>query len=149
MTSFETEWNRLKHDAGADSSMKLAGAPGSGGGGGGAGGVKSSKAAWTKAGSDVGLLAGTVKKSLTGVDGKQQGLGAASGVQSAAAQRELYASWKRYLEGVTGKCDAIKERLEKAGNAQYKNDEAIKADFDALKNTYKDTPDVGGQDKGR
>ncbi|PNE34745.1 hypothetical protein AF335_05665 [Streptomyces eurocidicus] len=128
--------------------MRLAGAGTSGWDKGAPGGVKSSKNAWNTAGDGVGRLGGNVKQALTTLEQGQKGMGA-QGVLSAAAQREVYQSWKHYLDGMTGRCAALQERLEKAGNHQYKGDQQITEAFDEMKKQYKDTPATGGQNAGR
>ena len=61
----------------------------------------------------------------------------------------MHASWKRYLNDLTGRCKALQGRLEQAGNDHYKNDDATKAAFDGLNDRYKDTSAVGGHGRGR
>ncbi|GAA0488031.1 hypothetical protein ABZ951_04780 [Streptomyces sp. NPDC046215] len=149
MASFASEWAQLKHETSAGDGMQLAGTGGTPGWDKSAsGGVKSGKNAWNTAGDGVGRLGGNVKQALTALEQGQKGTGA-QGVHSAAAQREVYQSWKRYLDGMAGRCAALKERLEKAGNHQYKGDQQIMEAFDEMKNRYKDTPDVGGRAGGR
>ncbi|WP_413801709.1 hypothetical protein [Streptomyces iranensis] len=154
MSTFETEWAQMKREASGDTGMSLASADDKPGWArGGSGGVKSSKKAWTTAGRSVGKLRGDIKIALTKLEEEQTGLGAGSksggGIESAAAQRELCSSWKRYLKGLSGKCGAIQGRLERAGDSQYKNDEATKCAFDGLDVLYKDTKPVGGESRGR
>ncbi|WP_190127636.1 hypothetical protein [Streptomyces mashuensis] len=145
MSSFASEWAQLKREATADAGMHLAGV---GGNSGGSGWVSSDRKAWSAAGHGVGRLAGNVKTALTGLEDGQKGANA-SGVQSAVAQAEVYETWKTYLNALSGRCGQIQGRLEKAGNGQYKNDEAIKTDFDGMEAMYKDTPAVGGDQKAR
>ncbi|MFI0779050.1 hypothetical protein [Streptomyces sp. NPDC021212] len=153
MSSFEAEWAQMKRESSGDTGMSLASADNKPDWGqGGAGGVKSSKKAWTTAGSDVGKLRGDIKTALTTLEEDQASLGAGSdsgSIQSAAAQRELYSSWKRYLNGVSGKCGAVQDRMQQAGEHQYKNDEAIKCAFDGMDVVYDDTKPVGGESRGR
>ncbi|MBI0298706.1 hypothetical protein JBE04_30665 [Streptomyces sp. PRKS01-29] len=153
MSTFEAEWARMKREASGDTGMTLASADNKPGWEqGGSGNLKSSKNAWTTAGTAVGKLRGDIKTALTKLEEEQTGLGAGSksgGIESAAAQRELYHSWKRYLKGVSGKCGAIQDRLERAGDHQYKNDGATKCAFDGLDALYKDTKPVGGDSRGR
>lgn len=154
MSTFEAEWAQMKREASGDTGMDLASADDKPGWEqGGSGNLKSNKNAWTTAGRSVGKLRGDIKTALTKLEEEQTGLGAGSksggGIESAAAQRELYHSWKRYLEGVSGKCGAIQDRLERAGDHHYKNDEAIKGAFDGMDGQYKDTKPVGGESRGR
>ncbi|WP_344595150.1 hypothetical protein [Streptomyces violaceusniger] len=143
-------------------STRLASADGWGNGGD-SGGLRSDKKAWTAAASGVGTLKEIVKTALTELERAQKSPGgfdplavipvmgptAAPGSQCIAAQREVYTSWKRYLDDVSSRCDAIKGRLEKAGEDHYKNDKAVEGAFDELEKRYKDTPQVGGQSRGR
>ncbi|WP_110944425.1 hypothetical protein [Streptomyces niger] len=132
--------------------MQLAGADGGGwstASEGAGGGLKSKKSAWTKAGRDVLALSGDIKKALARMEREQKGLGAGSdtggsGVECGAAQRELYHSWKRYLEDVSGRCRTLQDRLENAGDHLDKNDDSVKSSFDALSHRYDDTDAVGG-----
>ncbi|MFH8805662.1 hypothetical protein ACH4GZ_00095 [Streptomyces hygroscopicus] len=155
MSTFDAEWAQLKREASGEAGMSLASADNKPGWeqGGGSGGVKSSKDAWSAAGRSVGKLRGDIKTALTKLEEEQTGLGAGSksggGIESAAAQRELCASWKRYLNGVSGKCGTLQDRLEKAGDHHYRNDEAIKSAFDGIDGLYKDTKPVGGESRGR
>ncbi|MGW1073941.1 hypothetical protein [Streptomyces sp. NPDC002537] len=152
MVSFEQEWAQIKRETSADAGMSLAGADGkSGWTDGGSSGVKSAKNAWTSAGDGVGRLSGNVKKAQTALEQGQKHLGneTGGGVVSATAQREVHQSWKHYLDEVTGRCGALQERLEKAGNHLYKNDQDTSNAFNELKDRYKDTPAVGGQSRGR
>lgn len=148
--SFEGEWAQLKRDANAGMSLDSVGTPGwADEGGGGQGGLKSSKAAWTKAGEGVGSLRGSIGKALTELADGQKGLGKDTGCLTAAAQRDVHDSWERYVKDVRKRCAALQEVLEKTGDHFYKNDEAIKGAFDKLDDGYKDTPAVGGHGKGR
>lgn len=146
------EWEQLKAEAAGQQSVQMQtnqAAEGSGGGGGAFGGVKSDKASWAKAGEGVGSLREPVKRALTKLEQEQKGSAISDGTQSAAAQQELYRSWKRYVTDVRGRCGVLQGLLEKTGNDQYKNDEAIKGAFEALAKRYEDTPPVGGQGRGR
>jgi hypothetical protein len=154
MSTFEAEWAQMKREASGETRMSLAGAgdkpnweqEGSGS-------VKSSKNAWTEAGRGVGELRGNIKTALTKLEEEQKGLGAGSetggGTESAAAQRELHLSWKRYLKGVSGKCGTFQDRLQKAGDHHYENDAAIERALDRWDGLYKDTKSVGGESQGR
>ncbi|WP_382465593.1 hypothetical protein ACFIN9_21395 [Streptomyces noursei] len=146
--SWDKEWAELKRQAGGDSGMRLASADGSGqqaSSSSGSGDLVSQRSAWTKAGRDVEALRGDIHKSLTKLEDSHQGQAAGAGVQSAAARQELLVSWRRYLEGLNGRCSALQARLEQAGKELHLNDTAVKASFDKLSQQYKDTPAVGGQ----
>lgn len=150
MTSFDTEWAGLKQGTEAGTQMRLASAAADGGGGGGGGGedLKSDMAVWRKGADDVGLLVSGIKKALTEFESGQKGA-VISGVESAAAQAELYQSWKTYLDGLVGKCGALQGPMVSAGKGQVANDEALRGDFAAMDKQYKDTPATGGNDGGR
>ncbi|MFI6701748.1 hypothetical protein ACIBJC_22750 [Streptomyces sp. NPDC050509] len=111
--------------------------------------MKTDKAAWTAAGDGVGLLRADIKRSGTALEQGQSGLVTAGGVESAAAQKQLYRSWKDYLADVNGRCGRLSELLEKTGNDEYKNDEAVQSAFRQLGGQYQDTPATGGQSRGR
>ncbi|MEV0281615.1 hypothetical protein AB0I22_35235 [Streptomyces sp. NPDC050610] len=147
MAAFTEEWAQLKQESSKAAGMTLASA----GDGGGADGLKSDRAAWSAAAQGVGDIARKVSKALGELEKGQKGLGAGTGagVLSTVAQRDLYASWKRYLEDVFGRCDALEEPLRKAGDAHFKNDEDTKSAFTAVGEKYKETPAVGGAKKGR
>ncbi|WP_030345415.1 hypothetical protein [Streptomyces sp. NRRL S-1022] len=144
------EWERLKADAAARGStgMQLNHVP-SEPGGGGAGDLKSDKKAWTKAGEDTKGLQDGISKALGKLDDGQSGLGELSGVQSAAAQRELYESWKKYVGDVKARCGELGGLMEKSGRDLSMTDAGVKAELDRIKNKYQDTEAVGGQAKGR
>ncbi|MFI1453366.1 hypothetical protein [Streptomyces roseus] len=146
--TFDTEWAGLKQQAAAGADMRLASAaPAAGGGGGGSGDLKSDQAVWSRASKDLGGLSTSVKTGVSALETGQKGA-APTGVESATAQAELYQSWKTYLENLAGKCAALRGPLEKAGQGQYENDEAIRGGFDQIDAQYKDTPATGG-DGGR
>ncbi|MGW7573490.1 hypothetical protein [Streptomyces sp. NPDC054765] len=150
--SWDEEWAALKQQASDNAGMKLASADGHGrqhGSGDGWGDLKSTKAAWTRAGHDVQSLRGNIKKALAKLEAEQQGAGSGSVVQSAAAQQDVYRSWKRYLEALSGRCGAIQDRMEKAGGELYENDAAVKNSFSKLSHQYEDTPAVGGRQQGK
>ncbi|MEU8996980.1 hypothetical protein AB0952_22910 [Streptomyces caniferus] len=151
--SWDDEWAALKREAADGRGLQLASAGGGswqGGSGDGSGDVKSKRSVWTTAGREVQSLRGDIAKALTKLEDEQQGLGAgASGVQSAAAQQDVYRSWKRYLEALSGRCGAIQAQMEKAGGALYGNDAAVKGSFSKLSQKYEDTPAVGGRQQGK
>ncbi|WP_405409349.1 hypothetical protein [Streptomyces decoyicus] len=145
--SWDEEWAALKRKAADGGGMQLASADGGswrGGSGDGSGNLKSTKSVWSGAGRDVQGLRGDIKKSLTKLADEQQGAGG-SGVQSAAAQQEVYHSWKRYLDALSGRCNAIQAQLEKAADHLEKNDQAVRRSFDGLSDRYEDTPGVGSR----
>ncbi|MFE3739337.1 hypothetical protein [Streptomyces sp. NPDC059134] len=113
------------------------------------GGLKSSKKAWVTAGEGVGSLRKSVTTALTELEDGQAGLGTAAGCLSAAAQKEVYDSWKTYTKSVFERCGSLQSLLERVGNDQLKTDEAVKGEIDQLKKKYADTDALGGQSKGR
>ncbi|EDX25708.1 hypothetical protein OHU17_27375 [Streptomyces goshikiensis] len=152
MGSFEEEWARLRGGPSGEPGMRLASVPAADGGGGGGGGggdadVQSTRPAWTAAGTAVGGLAGDVKKALTGLETGQTGLAAKGAVESAGAQSEVYASWKTYLEALSGRCTALQGKLERAGNDLFLTDDNLNGLFTELAKQYQDTPATGGQER--
>ncbi|MET9699324.1 hypothetical protein ABZY31_20685 [Streptomyces sp. NPDC006529] len=144
MASFDTEWAGLKQGTAAGAHMRLASATSDGAGGGGSDAdLKSDMAVWKRGSEDVGLLVTGVRKALTEFENGQKGA-AVSGVESAAAQQELYQSWKGYLDGLVGKCSALQGPMLSAGKGQVANDEALRGDFARMNEQYKDTPATGG-----
>ncbi|BCM68836.1 hypothetical protein EASAB2608_04170 [Streptomyces sp. EAS-AB2608] len=143
------EWEQLKSDAAARGSarMQLNHVPMDRGGGG--GDLKSDKKAWVKAGEDTKGLQDDIGKALGKLDDGQSGLGDISGVQSAAAQKELYDSWKKYVGDVKGRCGELGGVMERSGHDLAKSDGDVKAELDKIKSKYQDTEAVGGQAKGR
>ncbi|MET9573561.1 hypothetical protein ACFYNW_06955 [Streptomyces virginiae] len=142
-TSFDAEWAGLKGGTAAATQMRLAGTAPDGGGGGGGEDLKSDQAVWNKASNDVGQLVSGIKKAKAEFEAGQSGA-AVPGVESAAAQSELYQSWKTYLDGLSGKCTALQGPMVQAGKGQVANDEALRADFARMNGQYKDTPATGG-----
>ncbi|MFH0242149.1 hypothetical protein ACGRHY_06825 [Streptomyces sp. HK10] len=149
--SWDDEWAEMVRNASHGTSMRLAGADKDGNGW--SGNLKSERAAWIMAGGGIGELRGDIRKALGTLEKTQEGLGSdgdtVDGVQSGAAQLEVYRSWKRYLEDVSGRCGTLRTQLEKAGDDHDVNDADVKKAFDGLDGRYKDTPAVGGQDQGR
>ncbi|MEW1610498.1 MULTISPECIES: hypothetical protein [unclassified Streptomyces] len=145
------EWEQLKADAAADGAerMQLNQAPSEGGApaGSASGDLKSDKKAWVTAGEGVTGLKTGVGTALTKLADGQAGLGETSGCRSAAAQKELYDSWKKYVGDVSGRCDALGGLLRKAGHDLSKSDQQVMAELAALKVSYRDTEAVGGQAK--
>ncbi|MGW2862330.1 hypothetical protein [Streptomyces sp. NPDC001205] len=139
MASFEEEWAQLKRDATA---MRLASAAQADVG---TVDVKVSRAAWTSAGRAVGELAGDVQKALGLLDQGQQGLGTGGGVDSAAAQSEVYQSWQTYLAKVSGRCSELRGGLDRAGHDLFLTDRTIKGIFDEMSKQYEGTPCDDGQ----
>ncbi|MFD0371480.1 hypothetical protein [Streptomyces sp. NPDC127114] len=112
-------------------------------------GLKSSQKAWTTAGEGVGSVRGSIGTALTKLDEGQAGLGATTGCLSAAAQMDVYDSWKKYAENVGKRCGSLQGILQQVGRDVLTTDDAVKGEMDRLNRTYADTDAVGGQSKGR
>lgn len=111
--------------------------------------LRSDKAAWTKAGEDVGSLREDLGKAWVKMESGQTGLGKGTGCLTAAAQQDVYESWKRYVKDVGEVCDGLAGVLEKAGNDQLRTDQAIEAEIVKLKTEYYEDTHPGSQAKGR
>ncbi|OKI70975.1 hypothetical protein AMK14_16475 [Streptomyces sp. TSRI0445] len=111
------------------------------------GDLKSNRKTWVRVGEGVTDLKGGVGKALTKLADGQTGLGDTTGSVSAAAQKELYDSWKKYVSDVRGRCEALGGLLQKAGHDLSKTDEEALADLEKLQVKYEDTKAVGGQSK--
>ncbi|MET9956664.1 hypothetical protein ABZ135_34670 [Streptomyces sp. NPDC006339] len=153
------EWEQLKAEVVAgrseehSPSMRLNQLPADPGGGAPAGGaseeLKTEKRAWVKAGEGVSGLKADVAKALSALDCGQAGLGDTGGCQSAAAQKELYDSWKKYVGDVSGRCEALGGLLQTSGHDLSKPDQALVGELGGLTAKYADTAPVGGQAQGR
>ncbi|MGW5739404.1 MULTISPECIES: hypothetical protein [Streptomyces] len=117
--------------------------------GGDTGTLVSNKAAWAKAGHEVGSLREGISEALGKLSEGQNDLGADTGCQTAGAQKEVHKSWERYVKSVSRRCARLAGLLEKVGNDQLKTDEAIMAEIGNLKVDYGDTPAAGGHGKER
>jgi hypothetical protein len=137
----QMQLNQLPADQGGSSTSGVYGPP--------SGRMRSDKAAWSKAGQGVGALRGNISTALTKLGDGQKGLGGDSGCLTAAAQRDVYGSWERYIKDVSGRCETLAELFEKVGNDLWRTDEAIKGEIARVEVQYKDTPDVGGRAGGR
>ncbi|MFJ8546962.1 hypothetical protein ACIRFH_34315 [Streptomyces sp. NPDC093586] len=143
------EWERLKAEAAerGGTRMQLNQLPADQGGS--TGDLVSDKAAWNKAGTDIGSLREDIGKATAKLKDGQTGLGSDTGCLTAAAQKDVYSSWETYVEKVSGRCGKLSGLLAKAGSDQLKTDQAVEAEIAKLVVAYTDTPAVGGQDKGR
>ncbi|GAA2248965.1 hypothetical protein GCM10010232_40550 [Streptomyces amakusaensis] len=142
------EWEQIKagvaeRQSGGTQLNQLSAETGSSAGAG-TGGLKSSKKAWLSAGEGVGSLRGPLGTALGKLADGQAGLGEGEGCLSAAAQKELYVSWKRYAEDVGKRCGSLQKIMEQVGHDQLRTDEAVKGEFDRVKSAYADTAAVGG-----
>ncbi|MCX4576596.1 hypothetical protein OHB41_26175 [Streptomyces sp. NBC_01571] len=112
--------------------------------------LRSDKAAWTKAGEGVGSLREDLGKAWAKAESGQTGLEKGAGCLTAAAQKGVYDSWRRYVKDVSGVCDGLAGVLEKTGNDQLRTDEVIEAEIAKLKSKYyEDAPASRGQAKGQ
>ncbi|WP_313750666.1 hypothetical protein [Streptomyces parvus] len=147
------EWEQIKADVAANepTRLQLNQAPSDGGNSGAAasGDLKSNWKTWVRVGEGVTDLKGGVGKALTKLADGQAGLGDTTGSVSAAAQKELYDSWKKYVSDVRGRCEALGGLLQKTGHDLSKSDEEALADLKKLQVKYGDTEPVGGQSKER
>ncbi len=149
------EWEQHKAEAAAvrSSQMQLNQvAPDSGGGsaaGEASADLKSDKKAWVKAGEGVTGLKVGIGKALTKLGDGQAGLDDTAGCRSAAAQKEIYGSWKKYIDDVSSRCDALGSLLERSGHDLSKPDQAVMAELNRLKAQYQDTDAVGGYPKAK
>ncbi|WP_447040323.1 hypothetical protein [Streptomyces sp. DSM 118878] len=152
------EWEQLKASAAErhPTQMQLNQAPAdpgaSGGDGwdsGGSTGLKSSKAAWRRAGEGVDSLRENISKALAELEDGQKGLGQGPQCLSAAAQQTVHDSWERYVKDVSRRCGSLQKLLEQMGRHQQKTDEAVEAGLANLSVVYRDTPATGGQAKGQ
>ncbi|GGX66510.1 hypothetical protein [Streptomyces anandii] len=109
----------------------------------------SNRAAWSKAGRDVGALREDIIKALGDLSGGQKGLGEGAGCLTAGAQKDVHDSWERYVKAVSGRCGRFSGLLSKVGSDQVKTDEAVEVEIGNLNVEYADTPAVGGRDEGR
>ncbi|MFF5506461.1 hypothetical protein ACF1E9_31475 [Streptomyces roseolus] len=143
------EWEQLKSEAAGrePAAMRLNQLAAPDGGGGYSEDLKTDKRAWAKAGDGVVGLKEGLTTALTKLESGQAGLGDTGGIQSAAAQQELYASWKKYVGDVGARCDALGGLLKAAGQDLARTDESVKQELDALAAKYGDTDAVGGQAK--
>ncbi|CAL9290841.1 hypothetical protein [Streptomyces sp. SudanB25_2051] len=149
------EWEQLKTEAAERqlTRMQLNQLPGSdpsgGGGGGSSGVVRTRMKAWSQAGAGVNGLKADIGQGLRKLEEGQSGVGDTSGCQSAAAQKELYDSWKSYVGKLSGRCGTVGGLLERAGRDLAMTDQAIEDEFAKVRAQYQDTEAVGGQAKGR
>ncbi|MFF0745558.1 hypothetical protein ACFYVL_34670 [Streptomyces sp. NPDC004111] len=117
--------------------------------GGNTGTLVANKAAWAKAGQDVGSLREGIGQALGKLSDGQNGLGADAGCETAAAQKEVHTSWERYVKSVNKRCESLAGLLTKVGNDQVRTDQEVRTEIGKLKVDYDDTPAVGGDGKGR
>ncbi|MGW7253943.1 hypothetical protein [Streptomyces sp. NPDC054834] len=141
-----SEWEQVKAAAAErqSSQMQLNSVPLDPGG---SGTLVSDRPVWARAGHGVGSLREGIGKALGQLADDQEGLGKGSGCQTAAAQKDVYDSWEKYVRKVIGRCEKLADVLEKAGNNELKTEEAIKAEIGNMKIAYADTPAVGGEGK--
>ncbi|MFF9868481.1 MULTISPECIES: hypothetical protein [unclassified Streptomyces] len=144
------EWEQLKTDAAArgGAQMQLNQYPADQGGGS-SEKLKSEKRVWAKAGEGVRRLKDDIGKAQTKLEDGQAGLGETTGCQTAAAQKELFESWKKYVGDVSGRCGELGGLLERSGRDLSMLDSSLQAEIDKIKAKYQDTEAVGGQGKDK
>ncbi|MCQ0024330.1 hypothetical protein M4914_16090 [Streptomyces somaliensis DSM 40738] len=149
------EWEHLKTEAaerratGMQLNQLPALDPSGGGDGSSSGALRTQRKAWSQAGEGVNGLKSDIGEGLKKLEAGQSGVGDTSGCQSAAAQKELYDSWKAYVGKLSGRCGTVGGLLERAGHDLVMTDKAIEEEFAKVKAQYQDTEAVGGQAKGR
>ncbi|MDX3533328.1 hypothetical protein PV721_02870 [Streptomyces sp. MB09-01] len=148
------EWEQIKAGAGDGQHVamrlnQVPADPGTGAPSAVTGGLQSSKKAWTAAGEGVGSLRQTMGTALTKLEDGQTGIGSTAGCLTAAAQKDVYDSWKKYAESVSERCGALQGILNQVGRDLLTTDEGVQAEMNRLNATYADTDAVGGQTKGR
>ncbi|WBO64424.1 hypothetical protein [Streptomyces camelliae] len=149
------EWEQLKADAaarGGSARMQLNHLADPAGGGSSAVSsdrLKSDKKVWAKVGGDVKGLQDDIRKALGKLDDGQSGLGGGAGCESAAAQNELFHSWKKYVADVSGRCEGLGGLLERSGRDLSMSDADVRAELEKIKLKYQDTAAVGGQAKDK
>jgi hypothetical protein len=147
------EWEQLKADAAERGStqMQLNYVPGDTGPGSGGPSeqLKSDKKVWAKVGGDVKGVKDDVVKAVAKLSDGQAGLGDTAGCQSAAAQKELYDSWKKYVDDVSTRCGDLGGLLEQSGHDLAKPDSLLREELEKIQLKYRDTEAVGGQAKGK
>ncbi|MCZ7416340.1 MULTISPECIES: hypothetical protein [unclassified Streptomyces] len=124
-------------DAGAEVHLSLASADGPGndtsGPAGGPPSLKSGTKLWNTASEGVGALRGNLGTAITRLDESQNGMStgdkAATGFLTGSAQSTVHHSWDRYLDLIRREADELGDKLTKAGNDHYKNEEATAAAF--------------------
>ncbi|WP_167153193.1 hypothetical protein [Streptomyces sp. MBT27] len=149
------EWDQLKADAvarGGAARMQVDGVPSGPNASAGSevtGGLKTTKAAWVKAGVGVGDQREGLGKALTALAEGQKGLGPTEGCLTAAAQDKVHDSWARYVRHLSEKCGTLQGILDQAGHDLLRTDKAVTAALERVRTTYQDTPPVGGDPGNR
>ncbi|MCT9087635.1 hypothetical protein N4G70_02005 [Streptomyces sp. ASQP_92] len=151
------EWEQLKADAvardGGATRMQINGVPPDGAnasaGSEVTGGLKTTKAAWMKAGVGVGDQREGLGKALTALSEGQKGLGLTEGCLTAAAQDKVYASWARYVRDLNEKCGSLQGILDQTGHDLLRTDKTVTGALEQVQIKYQDTPAVGGDARNR
>ncbi|GGS96878.1 hypothetical protein [Streptomyces cinerochromogenes] len=145
------EWEQLKAEAAARGAtpVRLDQVVPAGKKGGKADGLRSDMKVWAKAGEDTRGLQDGLGKALGKMEDGQAGLAGTTGCLSAAAQKELYDSWKEYVGEVNGRCGELGRLLERAGRDLSMTDGDVRAALGRIGAEYHDTEAVGGQAKDR
>ncbi|MGW5044946.1 hypothetical protein [Streptomyces griseoluteus] len=141
-----SEWEQVKAASAERQSaqMQLNGLPSDAGG---SGTLVADRPAWAKAGRDVSALRDGMDKARGHLEDGQEGLAKQAGCLTAAAQSDVFASWKKYVSQVSGRCAKLATVLENAGKNELKTEEAIKAEIGTMRTAYADTPATGKHGK--
>ncbi|MBW1600096.1 hypothetical protein [Streptomyces sp. JJ38] len=95
--------------------------------------LRSATKLWTTAAEGVGSLRDNLRTGITRLDEGQKGMSAgdrtATGLLTGSAQATVHDSWDRYLDLIKREADELGDKLTKAGNDHYKNEEATAAAF--------------------
>ncbi|MGW1276352.1 hypothetical protein ACWD4V_05260 [Streptomyces tsukubensis] len=105
-------------------------------------GLQSSRQAWLAAGEGVGSLRRGVTTAAGKLTDGQSGLGETAGCLSAAAQQELYASWKKYADDVSRRCGSLQGILDQVGRELLRTDEAVEAEIGKVRAEFADRDDI-------
>ncbi|MGW2864322.1 hypothetical protein [Streptomyces sp. NPDC001205] len=150
------EWEQLKAEAaarGGATHMQINSAQPEGGQGPAGsevtGGLKTTRAAWVKAGVGVGDQREGLSQALASLNDGQQGLGTSEGCLTAMAQGKVHTSWARYARLLSEKCEALQGVLDRTGHDLLRTDSAVTAAFEQVQSKYQDTPAVGGDARNR
>lgn len=145
--SFEEEWAGLRTEA--EVRMQLAHTDGgpSWSAGSGRGDLKTDTSSWNTASSGVGDVRGNLNAALSTLSDRQRGAGTGDpgvvGFASTGSQAALYRSWKTQLNLLGRECGELADKLAKAGNDHYKNEQAIADAFRETRTEPIDPPPGG------
>ncbi|MBW1602539.1 hypothetical protein JJV70_10550 [Streptomyces sp. JJ66] len=128
--SFDEEWAALHREAVAR--LKLASAQPAATG---SFDLKSSQPAWGKASTGLSELKENLGTASKWMNSEQQeesaGDRSAGALDSAVSHRAVMESWRLRLDLIQRECDEVADKLKKAGDSHYKNEEDVKQAFEA------------------